>query len=101
MAKYIYILCAKEEAKKNSYDNGYRVAYYTSLKKVKSDSENKLLMKELKRKESDAKGKINLYIVRYPVGLKRAIDTSREYKEWKRVGPGKWRSTKDIPISFQ
>ena len=102
MAKYIYILCAKEETKKNSYyDNGYRIAYYSSLKKAKSDPENKSFMKELKEKERHVKGKINLYIVRYPVGLTSGRDLGSKYKEWKRVGRGKWRSTHDNPISFQ
>lgn len=89
MTKYIYILCAKEEAKKNSYyDNGYRIAYHTSLKKAKNDSENKSFMKELKEKERHVKGEINLYIARYPVGLTSCRDLGNKYKEWKRVESG-------------
>jgi len=39
--------------------------------------------------------------VRYPVGLTSGRDLGSKYKEWKRVGRGKWRSTDDNPISFQ
>ena len=58
-------------------------------------------MRELKEKERHVKGKINLYIVRYPVGVTSGRDLGSKYKEWKRVGRGKWRTTHDNPISFQ